>query len=236
MKITSLLAVPALMLFMPPILLAADHPSPQEQHCREALAKAETSESDAVLRRDGPWRQAFALCQIAEVPLDLRVRSYLHSGRAGREATPIYEEAIALVERKDGAWSKLLPNLMDWLATNRFEEGRASEAFALEDRALDIRERAFGPKSPEMAYGLMVRSALSRPAGKLADAEQDLRRSWEISKVVGCGAECAPRAPLLALYELVRDQPGREEEAQALTNELERLQDAEIYAERKRNE
>jgi hypothetical protein len=224
MKITIALAIAALCSFaITPPAAAAD-----DATCR-ALVSAATREKPKFegSRSHHPWMTSFKECRDAA---DVEIRAQVYDGYANYltnhqrdgEAVQVLSEGIAIVEARAGADSPLLVPLLDDLGGELFVAGRRQDSLRLHQRALAIREKAFGISSAETVPGLMTVASFYLSTGEPVIAEKLVRRAWTIAKVSGCGADCPAASPLNLLYDAVNAQPGRESEAAGLLAELER--------------
>ena len=79
---------------------------------------------------------------------------YLHERARYGEAEPLYERALAIVERALGPAHPLTATNLNNLAELYRAQGRLDEAEPLLQRTLAIRERALGPDHPDTAQSL----------------------------------------------------------------------------------
>jgi tetratricopeptide (TPR) repeat protein len=70
--------------------------------------------------------------------------------------------------------------LLNGLARAKLGQGQASEAEPLARRALEVRERVFGPDHPKLAYSLVWVSEILSALGRYEEAESLARRSLAI--------------------------------------------------------
>jgi tetratricopeptide (TPR) repeat protein len=121
--------------------------------------------------------------------------------------------------------------LLDSLGTLEVELDDRQRGLFLLERALSIRRQAFGAKSGDVAWGLILLGNYYMRTEQPAQAEMKFREAWEISRTAGCGPECNRATPLTALADLLRQQ-GRQEEADAVVAQLDAELDKDARARR----
>jgi hypothetical protein len=168
--------------------------------------------------RDDLWREVFVGCRGAGATLQAEAHRrhgwYLDGTQREGDAQRAYQNGVDAVLAVAGPESAALAPLYDSLATIHARHGRNELALQLHSQALAIRERAFGPKSGEVALGLMMIGYHYMATEMPAMAETTFRRAWDISRVAGCGPDCSRTQPLSALFHALMAQPGREPEAE----------------------
>jgi tetratricopeptide (TPR) repeat protein len=192
-------------------LAAVGWPSGMRDHVGYAAVQAQLPHALAAAQAAATHAPAVSIT--AHV-LD-RMATYFQMRGAYGEATPLFEQAIAIGETTLGPEHPDLATLFNDLANLYQDTGRYAEAEPLYQRAVAIDENALGPDHPNQATGLNNLADLYRVTSRYAEAEPLLQRAMSITeKALG------PDHPDLAirlnnLAELYRNT-GRYAEAEPL--------------------
>jgi tetratricopeptide (TPR) repeat protein len=97
----------------------------------------------------------------------------LYLGKRARyaEAEPLYQRALAILEKTLGPEHPNVANTLNNLAGLYYDRGKFAEAEPLYLRALAMRERVLGPEHPDVGQSLNNLAGLYSAQGKYAEAE-----------------------------------------------------------------
>jgi tetratricopeptide (TPR) repeat protein len=107
---------------------------------------------------------------------------YLDDRARFSDAEPLYERALAILERVLGPEHPEVGTCLNNLATFYHKQGKYARAEPLYQRALAIRENALGPDHPNVAASLNNLAELYRDQGRYTEAEPLYQRAlgvWE---------------------------------------------------------
>jgi tetratricopeptide (TPR) repeat protein len=107
-------------------------------------------------------------------------------------AEPVLRQAVARQESAYGADNPIVAQTLDRLAMVLTDQGRDTEALALDERAAAIRDRTFGPEHPRLINGLVDLAASLTAVGRYGEALARLRRADDIASHA-LGAETMER-------------------------------------------
>jgi tetratricopeptide (TPR) repeat protein len=195
-------------------------PAMAQVDCATALANVARygEEFETFVSVPQATRVAYEACNRASVPPALRHAALVRYAAIVREpeSTRLIESTLESLDATQPAETADVLPLLDELSSRYQAKGRTAEAVALLDRALQIRVRLFGPDSNEAAHGFMLLGFTSQSQEKPVVAERYFRQAIDASRKA-----CGPRCELLAtalesLASLLRQQPEREAEVQAL--------------------
>jgi hypothetical protein len=172
-------------------------------------------------------KEALRACQQDNVPHELLSRAYLmwanqpHDTPAASIA--ILKEGLARVEKKEGSDTPASLLLLDHLASRYNSDETRAEGRALTERALVIRKKYFGEISEEAAIGTYYLAVLDENDG-LGDAlaEKRYREAVDIArKACGMKRPCESLGTSLSgLARIMRKDPARVEQADAMLDEI----------------
>src|SRR5438552_1074770 len=92
------------------------------------------------------------------------------------EAEPLYQRALAIVEKAVGPEAPVTAMVVDGLAGVHFDQGAYDRAEPLFRRALTIAESTMGPEAPDVATDLKKLAPLYCAQGRYAEADTPFRR------------------------------------------------------------
>jgi tetratricopeptide (TPR) repeat protein len=166
-------------------------------------------------------RQTLAIYSAADPPDELRIgvaqnglAEALCEGRKYKEAHPLLISAIAVLEKKPGAWGETALAKNN-LGVVRFLEGNMEEAQRLFLQALAMIEQRWGTDHPILVRILSNLASLEYRTGHREEAGQTLRRALDIAER-RLGPEHPSYAALLANYAGFLRQEGDKSRAKVL--------------------
>ncbi|GHO82976.1 FxSxx-COOH system tetratricopeptide repeat protein [Dictyobacter formicarum] len=192
-------------------MLAINAAFPDAKHrtwpqCERLLRQAITGTQIIQQYQIATWKASRLLYKVA---------SYLQDRARYREAEPLYQRALGILEPSLGTGHPDVGYPLHNLANIYLEQGKYAEAEPLYQRALHIWEQSLGAEHPDVGYPPHNLAELYREQGKYAEAEPLYQRAlhiWEQS----LGAEHPQVASSLnGLAELYRKQ-GKYAEAEPL--------------------
>ena len=166
-------------------------------------------------------REALAIYSAADPRDEFRIASMQNGlaeilclGHKHKEAEPLLIQALAVLEKKPGAWGEtaLAKNA---LGVVRYFEGNPEEAKRLILQGLTMMEEHLGPEHPMLIRFLNNLAPLQNLSGHREEAGQGLRRALDIAKT-RLGAEHPTYALLLSNYAAFLRQGGDKSGAKVL--------------------
>jgi tetratricopeptide (TPR) repeat protein len=140
---------------------------------------------------------------------------YLRVSAQYEQAEPLFQRALAIRERVQGADDPLTASSLNDLATLYQDQGKYEEAEPLFQRALAIRERMQGADHPDTASSLNNLALLYRRLGKYEQAEPLYQRALATNEKVN-GPDHPDVAANLNNLALLYDDQGKYEQAEPL--------------------
>ncbi len=190
------------------------------QLCRQATAGGDFSEAAAVCRRArfdasklAPGSNEHIASLINEAELKVKLGNHV-------DAVDIYARALKMVEqRSGGAATAQAAVLLERRAESQMARGKNYEAELILRRALEIREKLFGPKSIKTAITRVRHADTLTILQQQFDALDEYRRALLVFESGGTETRDRSLATRLSIAELLSRQ-SRREEAEAEFNRL----------------
>ncbi len=150
-------------------------PDPEEfstwSQCERLLPQAQAA-ATRIAREDFAFEEGGRLLNNAAY--------YVHDRGRYAEAEPLYQRALAILERALGPDHPDVATSLNNLAALYRDQGRYAEVEPLQQRALTIQEHALGPNHPNVATSLDSLAALYRIQGRYAEVEPLHDRALDI--------------------------------------------------------
>jgi hypothetical protein len=192
--------------------------------CKSSIDAAEKAAGQDTAQMKSAAKRAYQTCDHDAVPAVLRANalvrwSYAAPSGEASAVTQALEKVQREMETKSGMESPDLLPVIDRLAGIYAEQWKGGSALRLLDRALAIRLKAFGSASTETAFSLYALGLFYQNENEPVKAERFYREA-----VNSANDACAPKCEILsssysALAELLKNQPGRQSEAEQYEKE-----------------
>ncbi len=182
------------------------------QLCRQATASGDYSEAAAVCRRArfdasklAPGSNEHIASLINEAELKVKLGNHV-------DAVDIYGRALQMVERKPGGGNSAeAAVLLERRAESQMARGKNYEAELILRRALEIRDKLFGPTSIKTAITRVRHADTLTILQQQFDALEQYRKALKVFEAGGIETRDRYLATRLSIAELLSRQSRREE-------------------------